>query len=65
MHPLNTSHRNLTYKTVMGHMWVAAFCSQAALVVKTDDDIYVDLYSLYTVAPRYMKDKVLLKLFDS
>ena len=58
-HPLNTSHRNLTYKTVMGHMWVATFCSQAALVVKTDDDIYVDLYSLYTVAPRYMKDKVL------
>ena len=49
----------------MGHMWVATFCSQAALVVKTDDDIYVDLYSLYTVAPRYMKDKVLLKVFHS
>ena len=42
----------------MGHLWVSTFCTQAALVVKTDDDIYVDLYGLQTVAPRYIQDKV-------
>ena len=32
------SYRNLTYKNVMGKMWIATFCSQAELVVKADDD---------------------------
>ena len=52
------SYKNLTYKTVMGHMWVSSFCSQAEFVVKTDDDIYVDLYGLYSVARRYVNDTV-------
>ena len=30
--------RNLTYKNLMGKLWVASFCSQAELIVKTDDD---------------------------
>ena len=37
----NRSHvffRNLTYKNLMGKLWVASFCSQAELIVKTDDD---------------------------
>ena len=52
------TYKNLTYKTVMGHMWVSKFCSQAEFVVKADDDIFLDLYGLYTVASRYKSDKV-------
>jgi len=39
------TYRNLTYKNLMGKLWVASFCSQAELIVKTDDDAYVDLYA--------------------
>ena len=42
---LDTYH-NLSYKAVMGNLWVAEFCSQAQFVVKTDDDMYVDLYEV-------------------
>ena len=52
------SYKNLTYKTVMGHMWVSRFCRQAEFVMKADDDIYLDLYGLYTVAGRYREDQV-------
>ena len=33
---ITTMFRNLTYKTVMGHMWVSTFCSQADIVVKAN-----------------------------
>ena len=56
------SYKNLTYKTVLGHMWVSSFCTQAEFVMKADDDIYLDLYGLYTVASRYIEDKVNLKI---
>ena len=52
------SYKNLTYKTVMGHLWVSRFCRQAEFVMKADDDIYLDLYGLYTVAARYREDQV-------
>ena len=42
---LDTYH-NLSYKAVMGYLWVAEFCSQADFVVKTDDDLFVDLYEV-------------------
>ena len=40
------TYHNLSYKAVMGYMWVAEFCSQADFVVKTDDDLFVDLYEV-------------------
>ena len=46
------TYYNLTYKSVMGHLWVSEFCRQAELVVKTDDDIYVDLYGAFSLAGR-------------
>ena len=55
------SYKNLTYKTVLGHKWVSSFCAQAEFVMKADDDIYLDLYGLYTVASRYIEDKVNVK----
>lgn len=42
-------YRNLTYKTVMGHMWVSIFCSQAEVVVKADDDSYIDMYAVFFI----------------
>ena len=52
------TYKNLTYKSVMGHMWARRFCAQAEFVMKADDDIYLDLYGLYTVASRYKSDQV-------
>ena len=52
------TYRNLTFKSVMGHLWVSQFCRQAELVVKADDDIYVDLYGTFTVASRHFQDQV-------
>ena len=43
------TYYNLTYKSVMGHLWVSQFCRQAEFVVKTDDDQFVDLYEVFTL----------------
>ena len=48
------TYRNLTYKTVLGHMWVSSFCSQAEFVVKTDDEIYVDIYGMYALTRKFV-----------
>ena len=50
---LDTYH-NLSYKATMGNLWVAEFCSQAEFVVKTDDDMYVDLYEVHTLTRRHL-----------
>ena len=31
----------------MGKLWVSEFCEQADFVVKTDDDMFIDLYATY------------------
>ena len=51
------TYYNLTYKSVMGHLWVSEFCRQAELVVKADDDIYVDLYGALSLATRLRKNQ--------
>ncbi|XP_041379523.1 beta-1,3-galactosyltransferase 5-like [Gigantopelta aegis] len=43
------SYQNLTYKTIMGFKWVTNFCSKARFVMKTDDDMYVNLPALVPV----------------
>ena len=52
------TYRNLTYKTVLGHMWVSSFCSQAEFVVKTDDEIYVDIYGMYALTRKFVNSWV-------
>ena len=37
------TYHNLTLKTIMGLKWTSIFCSQARFVLKTDDDIYVNV----------------------
>lgn len=38
------SYRNLTYKHAMGLKWVTYFCHHAKYILKTDDDIFVDIF---------------------
>lgn len=40
------AYANLTYKTVMAFRWVKHFCSQAKFVMKTDDDVWVNVPNL-------------------
>ena len=49
------TYRNLSYKNIMGNLWVSHFCEQAKFVVKTDDDQYVDLYEVLVLTGRYSK----------
>ena len=41
------TYRNLSYKAIMANLWVSEFCDQAEFVVKTDDDIFIDLYEVW------------------
>ncbi len=34
---------NLTYKTIMGLKWASTFCACAKFVMKTDDDMFVNV----------------------
>lgn len=40
------SYRNLTYKAAMGLKWASVFCPHAKYVLKSDDDIFVNVYNL-------------------
>ncbi|XP_007535694.1 beta-1,3-galactosyltransferase 5-like [Erinaceus europaeus] len=40
------TYNNLTLKTLMGMEWVHRFCPQAAFVMKTDTDTFVNVYYL-------------------
>ena len=40
------TYHNLSYKAIMGNLWVSEFCDQAEFVVKTDDDMFIDLYEV-------------------
>ena len=47
-------YRNISYKAVRANLWVSEFCEQAEFVVKTDDDMFVDLYEVYTLTRGYL-----------
>ncbi|KAK2152759.1 hypothetical protein LSH36_320g07016 [Paralvinella palmiformis] len=40
------SYRNLTYKGIMGLKWVTRYCRHAAFILKTDDDIFVNIFNV-------------------
>jgi len=42
---LDTYH-NLTYKGIAALKWISIYCSQATFVLKTDDDIFVNTFTL-------------------
>ena len=41
------TYQNLTLKTLAGIKWTGQFCHQAEFVMKTDDDMYVNLVNLF------------------
>ncbi|KAF6036998.1 hypothetical protein EB796_004697 [Bugula neritina] len=41
------SYRNLTYKAIEGAKWTSTYCKSAKLILKTDDDIVVDVHLLF------------------
>ena len=41
------TYRNLSYKSILGKLWVSNFCEQADFVIKADDDMFVDLYATF------------------
>ena len=48
----NYLHRNLSYKAILGHHWISSYCPEADLVLKSDDDFFVDLHLLrYPIHP--------------
>jgi hypothetical protein len=47
---------------MFGLLWVSNFCEQAEFVIKTDDDMYVDLYEVFTITRNYRKHKVDISL---
>lgn len=40
------SYNNLTHKTLMGFKWVVEYCAKANFVLKTDDDMFVNVPKL-------------------
>lgn len=40
------TYRNLTRKTIMAYEWLTSYCREAQIVVKTDDDVLVNIYKL-------------------
>ena len=40
------SYRNLTHKGVLGLRWVSEFCKHAEVVVKVDDDVFLNVFKL-------------------
>lgn len=41
------SYRNLTYKAISGCKWVSTYCQSAKTIIKTDDDMIVDIFLLF------------------
>ncbi|GFS04945.1 hexosyltransferase [Elysia marginata] len=52
------SYYNLTHKAVMGFRWVKDHCPQANLIVKIDDDVFVNTFKLVDeILPTYAMRK--------
>lgn len=40
------SYRNLTFKAIAGIKWVSRYCDNVTFVIKSDDDILIDMHAL-------------------
>lgn len=47
------AYRNLTYKHCMGLKWTKEYCSSVKYIVKMDDDIVVNYYTLFQLITRF------------
>ncbi|ESN96139.1 hypothetical protein HELRODRAFT_189122 [Helobdella robusta] len=55
------SYHNLTYKGVAALKWISLFCPNARFILKTDDDIFVNMFSLIKYFKHLEKDENNLK----
>ncbi|XP_052779456.1 beta-1,3-galactosyltransferase 1-like [Mya arenaria] len=46
MEDFQDSYRNLTYKAIAGLKWISSYCTNVTYVIKSDDDILIDMHSL-------------------
>ncbi|XP_045202898.1 beta-1,3-galactosyltransferase 5-like [Mercenaria mercenaria] len=51
------AYRNLTYKAIAGLKWVTENCPGAVYVLKTDDDIIVDIHRIVRLMRSYIEHK--------
>ncbi|XP_061164671.1 beta-1,3-galactosyltransferase 1-like isoform X2 [Saccostrea echinata] len=52
------SYHNLTHKGVLTYRWLSEFCSNVEMVVKVDDDMFVNIFYLMEYyLPKYRKSK--------
>ena len=40
------SYKNLTFKSIAALKWISTYCQQATFALKTDNDIFVNMFSL-------------------
>ncbi|XP_067660437.1 beta-1,3-galactosyltransferase 5-like [Haliotis asinina] len=52
MEDFRDSYSNLTYKTIMGLKWASSFCDNAKFVMKTDDDMWVNVPQILRLVNR-------------
>ena len=55
------SYRNLTYKAIMGLKWISTYCMHAKFLLKSDDDIFVNMYKLIAYLKTMVKDRGIIK----
>ncbi|XP_076175546.1 beta-1,3-galactosyltransferase 5 [Ptiloglossa arizonensis] len=51
------SYSNLTLKTISTLEWVDSYCSKVKFLLKTDDDMFINVPRLQAFATRHVKDK--------
>ncbi|XP_067660436.1 beta-1,3-galactosyltransferase 5-like [Haliotis asinina] len=52
MEDFRDSYSSLTYKTIMGLKWASSFCDNAKFVMKTDDDMWVNVPQILRLVSR-------------
>ena len=52
------SYHYLTYKSIMGTYWASHYCEQADFVIKTDDDVFDDMFATYHFTRYLFPNKV-------
>ena len=53
------TYRNLAYTRIIGYKWASIYCRNANFILKTDDDIYVNIKGLLRTV--YVNQAALLK----
>ena len=48
------AYRNLSYKNLLGLQWVSHYCTEAKIIVKTDDDYFIDIYAIHHLSNDFL-----------